>query len=412
MKTEVVVVGGGSAGLAAAIASARAGADTLLIERGGTLGGMATAALVHTMCGLFRIHDGPDPVWANPGFPREFAERLQKTGAAGKPIRMGRVDVLPHDPVAFAALADTMAAECPRLRIWMHSELVAVHGKIEAVDVLCRGEHKSVTAKTWIDATGDASLTAMAGAAFEQMASHQLQRPAYVARLHGAPSGFFDEAGRLRIAHGIARAVKDGQLPAEALGAGFRAGVNENTAFVTVDLEAGQGGWDPASPDALAGVEITGRRTVLALIEFLRSNAPELAVVAWPARAGVRESRRATGVYELTGDDVLQCAQFPDAIAAVAWPMELRERATGPRFRFPEAPLTAQIPLRSLRHRDVKNLWIAGRCISATHEAQASIRVMGTCMATGEAAGRAAAFGGSGNEDWLALASRVNQLSE
>ena len=130
--------------------------------------------------------------------------------------------------------------------------------------------------------------------------------------------------------------------------------------------------------------------------------------MAWPARAGVRESRRATGVCELTKDDFLKGAAFDDGVASTSWPMELRERATGPRWQFPETPRAAQIPLRSLRHRDVENLWIAGRCISASHEAQASIRVIGTCLATGEAAGIAAAEDLASREtNWQAAAERL-----
>jgi hypothetical protein len=408
---DVLVAGGGSAGLAAAITAARAGAETLLIERGGMLGGMGTAALVHTICGLFLLREEPGALWANEGFPKEFAERLQRSGGAKAPVRMGRVDVLPHDPVSFAALADAMLAETPRLKTWLHTELVSADFAAQRVEAICRGSRETISARAFIDATGDATLTALGGAAFEQIESSRLQRPAYIAGLRGFPPGFFDDAGRLKLAHAIASAVKACELPGEALGAGFRAGMRSDEAFLTIDLAGGEA-WNPTSSEMLAEVEFTGRRTALALADFLRRKMEGCAacvVAQWPARAGVRESRRVTGVHELQADELLSGTAFEDAVVTAAWPVELRERATGPRWRFPEANAVPQIPLRALRHRDLENLWVAGRCISASHEAQASIRVMGTCLATGEAAALAAVekMRDSQGIAWPELAARV-----
>ncbi|HSI11925.1 MAG TPA: FAD-dependent oxidoreductase, partial [Chthoniobacter sp.] len=115
-------------------------------------------------------------------------------------------------------------------------------------------------------------------------------------------------------------------------------------------------------------------------------------IAAWPARAGVRESRRIMGRYRLEMEDIERGAQFDDTVAFAAWPMELRETATGPRLRFPTGEEPCGIPLRSLQARDDASLFMAGRCISSSHEAQASVRVIGTCLATGEAAGLAAAL--------------------
>jgi hypothetical protein len=414
---DVLVAGGGSAGVAAAVAAARAGAKTILLERGGMLGGMGAAAFVHTLCGLYRIRPEPGAEFANEGFAREFARALVAAGGAGEPVRMGRLDVLPHDPVAFAVLADRFCGSAGPLEVWCHAELVGADGRdgaIRAVRVACAGRVEEIEAAAYVDATGDGGLGFAAGAAFRMEESGRLQRPAFVALLGGLAAGALADDGRLRAAHALAEGVRAGDLPAGALGAAFRPGIGGGcNAFLTVDLEGSPGGgepWDPLSARCRAAAEREGRRLSLAVIGHLARRLPPWAharVAAWPSRLGVRESRRLTGVHELSGDEVLRGERFPDGVVEVAWPMELRERPTGPKLRFPEGPEPARVPLRSLRHRDFANLWMAGRCLSASHEALAAVRVMGTCLATGEIAGLAAAAGFGADCGWQTMAARV-----
>ncbi len=393
-RYDAVVAGGGSAGLAAAVAAARGGARTLVIERGGMLGGMGSQALVHTICGLYEIREEREPVFANDGFAPEFARRLMGRGGAAAPVRMGRLDVLPHDPVQFAALGDDFALETPGLDVWFHAELFAARcngRRLEEAEIICRGHRERVAADAFIDATGDATLTSLAGAEFSQVESERLQRPAYVSILRGTEPGWLDgEEGRFQVARRIVTAVKSGSLPPAALGAGFRPGIAPDETFLTIDLSGNHRDgepWDPASPRLLAAAEMEGRRTSMAIAAFLSNGCR---VASLPGRAGVRESRRARGVHEMSEAELCGGADFPDGVVHTAWPMELRERPTGPRWRYPDGPRPASIPLRSLRHRDVENLWVAGRCLSASHEVQSSIRVIGTCLATGEVAGLAA----------------------
>lgn len=412
---DVIVAGGGSAGMAAAVSAARTGARTLLVERGGLLGGMGTAALVHTICGLFLLREDSERVWANDGFPRVFAERLCLSGGALEPVLMGRVLVMPHDPAAFAALADEMALENANLEVWMHAEITAVSADLELMEVVCRGVRRSVSAASYVDATGDATLTMLAGGEFSMTKSELLQRPAYIVALRGLPHSFFEGDNRIRLAHSMVSAASDGRLPREVLGAGFRQGVTRDEAFLTIDLAGNLEAevWDPFSPRLLAEVERIGRRTARAIAGYLMAHEEGCAgcyISHWPSRAGVRESRRSSGIHELTGEEILRGTAFEDAIANTAWPIELREKATGPRWLFPEGSSPAQIPIRCLRHRELPRLWVSGRCLSCTHDAQASIRVMGTCMATGEAAGIAASIDrGRGRVDWPCLAGEVTK---
>lgn len=414
MRTfDVVVAGGGSAGIAAAVAAARAGGRTLLIERGGMLGGMGSAALVHTICGLFLLEDCIQLSWANGGFARAFSERLMASGGASAPVRARRVAFMPHDPTAFAALADEITAETSNLEVWMHSEIVLTSPGLESVEVVCRGSRRVVSASSYVDATGDATLTKLAGLDFSVADSALLQRPAYIAGMRGFPDRFFDDESRLRLAHAIVAEVSAGRLPRAALGAGLRQGAVSDEGFLTIDLAGDNKSelWDPVSPRLLAEAEKQGRAVAGAIASYLRKSFPgcgSCRVTRWPCCAGVRESRRSRGVHELTAEEILRGAKWSDGIANIGWPIELRERATGPKWRFPNSDEAAQIPLRCLRHQDNSRIWIAGRCLSCTHDAQASIRVMGTCMATGEAAGLAAlADRGMGRTDWTSLAESI-----
>ena len=393
MDFDVIVAGGGSAGLAAAVAAARLGARTLLVERNGLLGGMASAALVHSICGLYQLPKGDEPLQlANDGFASEFAIRLQASGGAVGPVRMGRVAVMLQRPVAFAQLCDSIVEVTPGLEVRLQSEIVAAGAN--SVTLACRGGTCEVKARAFVDATGDAVLAVLRGAPCEMEPASRLQRPAYIFALAGVETARLDDDGRLSLARQITLAVKEGVLPAGTLGAHFRASPQEGETFVTIDLEGGPD-FDPLDAACLSRLEMEGRDVAVRLAEFLWRSVEGFGssyVAAWPARAGVRESRRIVGRYRLEGADLESGAQFPDTVAYAAWPMELRETARGPRLRFPTGDAPCGIPLRALRARDDDALLMAGRCISCSHEAQASVRVIGTCLATGEAAGLAAAL--------------------
>ncbi len=395
MKCDVLILGGGGAGIAAAVSAARAGAHTVLVERHGALGGMATAALVHSVCGLYLLRAEPGAVLANRGLPGEFVARLVRAGASAGPVRMGRLDVLPHSPPGFAAVADAITAECGTLDVLLHTELIAAHGsgRVDSVEVICRGARMALEPRTIADASGDAVLAALAGAGTEMAESAHLQRPAFIFALHTVDVAALGDEGRIHLAHQIAEAVHDGRLDRGALGAQFRTTGCGSEVYVTVDL-AGPENFDPTSPAHLSALEVTGRKIAVELFAFLRANHAAFAraeLAAFPARVGIRESRRVRGEITISADDVLRGTESHDVVALGTWPMELREKATGPRWRFPEDNRPTQIPLGALKAEGMENLWTAGRCISCEHEAQAALRVIGTCLATGQAAGIAAA---------------------
>ena len=392
MSCDVLVVGGGSAGIAAAVAAARAGAETLLVEQSGMLGGTATASLIHSICGLYRIHSGAEAIPGNRGFALEFAENLLSSGGARGPLRMGRVDVLLIDPSAVARLADEITTRTPHLRVWLHSQVIQVSPDLAEVVIFTRGRLHSVQPRALIDTTGDGTAGALAGLSFEQETSDRLQRPAYIYGLHGVGPEALVEDYRLKLSRHLVDGVRSGLLPETALGASFRESGEPGGMFVSIDLPAKD--FDPLDPTSLTALEIEGRALASRLSSFLKNKVPgfEASFTSrHPARIGIRESRRLQGQYRLETSDVENGLAFPDGIAVATWPMELREKATGPKLRYPVGDQPVEIPLRSLRAAAHDSFFMAGRCLSCSHEAQASIRVIGTCLATGQASGLAAA---------------------
>lgn len=411
---DVLVVGGGSAGVAAAVAAGRAGASVILLERHGMLGGMASVALVHSICGLYLLRREPEPQPAHEGFPAEFARRLIDAGGADGPHRMGRVDVLLQQPTAFAQLCDSLVAATPGVRVMLHTQMVGVRVDTEtgrhvrAVDVHCRGNSATIQPRFVVDTSGDAEVAAQLNLPVERTPADRLQRPAFIFVLQGVDNATLEGDGRLHLSAQLVEAVRSEQLPRSSLGVAVRASARAGEVFVTIDLEAGMGEYDPTDAACLSNLEVQGRALATQLTTYLRTHVAGFAgcfVAAWPGRVGIRESRRWIGEYRIEERDVLAGATFGDAVGLSTWPMEMRETARGPRLRFPDADRPCQVPLRSLRARDLDNVFVAGRCMSASHEAQASLRVIGTCLMTGEAAGLAAALAA---RDANSATSRVN----
>lgn len=391
---DVAVIGGGSAGLAAAVSAAREGARTVLIERHGYLGGMGTASLVHTFCGLYLLRAEPGAVLANPGFPTEMAERMIAATGMG-PLRMGRVDVLPQHPVEFVRIADELVAAEPLVELRLHTEVTAISREEDwEIQLAGRAGGRWVSAKSLVDASGDATVAALLGGGAAMTEAPRLQRPAYVFGVHHAVP--MNDDARLQTAGLIVEGIRAGCLTVDALGLAFRSSGRPGEIFGTLDLAGGESvaDYDPLDAACLTALEIHGRSTAAKAVAWLavKSDFWRGAYIShWPVRAGVRESRRWLGEYVLTGDDLLTGRRFDDEIALATWPLEFRETPRGPKLRFPVGNRPAGIPLRCLRPVGFERLFVAGRCISTDHDAQASIRVMGTCFATGEAAGRAAA---------------------
>ena len=393
---DVVVVGGGAAGLAAAIGAAEAGARTALVERYGFLGGMATAGMVSTICGLYAASPGGVAEPLNDGFPAEFARRLAALPGCEKPLRRGRAFVLPYTAFAFARLADELTMAAAGLDVYLHASLVAVSRagrRLQSVTMATWERHLELEGRAFVDATGDAVVAHRAGAATETVAPQARQLPSLVFVLQNVDRSGVAPGPRVALLRTIVAAERAGRLPKGS--SNVMLGPSSQPGEVVAKL-ALNGLQDEISPgrDFLTTAEQEGRRRVAALVAFLQTlPAFGQAFVSHVApQVGVRESRRVIGRYELTREDVLAGRRFVDGVARAGWPIELWDDASlGPSYEWLEDGQTYDIPARCLQARDVDNLFAAGRCISATHDALGSARVIGTCLATGEAAGVAAA---------------------
>lgn len=400
---DVVVVGGGPAGLAAAVAAGAAGARTALVERYGFLGGMATAGMVSTICGLYHsvTVGAPEPI--NDGFAESFARRLSAMPGCQKPVRRGRSFVLPYTPFAFACLADELVTAVEPLDVYLHAYLVGVDGRpgrIEALRIATWERSLQLRARVVVDTSGDAVVARQAGAATETAPPSDRQLPSLIFVLQQVDAAALDAGPRLAVLRTLLAAEREGHLPPGA--SNITLGPSPQPGELIGKLALG-GLADVISDrrDFLTAAEQEGRRRVLAVTEFLKTLPPfaRAFVSHVAAQVGVRESRRVIGRYQLTREDVLSGRKFPDGVARAGWPIELwRDGHLGATYAYLEDGQTYDIPLRSLQARDVDNLFVAGRCMSATHDALGSARVIGTCLATGEAVGLAAARMATGGE--------------
>jgi len=391
---DVAVVGGGSAGVAAALSAARGGARTVLVEREPVLGGNAAHALVHTLCGLYLPPESGAAAFANPGIPRELALAL-----GGEPERAGRAWYLPAPPAALSALySDRCRAERGlELRLGAALERAELgrdaHG--ESALALRDGSGTSeLRARCVIDASGDAAAAYLGGAAWEIAPPELLQCPSYIFRLDGVDAAALEGFARVRLTTAVAGATRSGALPLSAESVVLRACGAPGQVFATLNVARPHDArWDPLAPDCVAALEARARAAAEAIAAFLRETRPEFAasrLAEHPRRLGIRETRRALGQVVLGADDVLAGVRREDEVALSSWPIELwhdHRRAT---FEYPRA--ACSIPLGALVSRTHPRLGLAGRCMSASHEALGALRVIGTALATGEAIGRAAAL--------------------
>jgi hypothetical protein len=402
---DVAVLGGGPAGIAAAVAAARAGRRTLLIERYGFLGGMGTAAGVTNFCGLHaNVHGEMHRVVQ--GIASDLLARIDRLGGLNAPhLILGKIFAQAYDTAAYKIAADDLLAH-HKVDVLFHAlgAGVIMHDerRVDALLVETKAGRQAVRAAIHIDCSGDGDLAAWAGAPFEvgDNAGSMLY-PSMMFRLNGIDPDKAGDAWRT-IPMLMEKAAAAGKhFP--RMGAIVRpqkSGVEWRVNFTQLARNDGRA-INGIEPDDLTRGEIDGRRQALEAFEFLRTvpGFEKSYIVDLPPQLGIRETRRVVGGYMLSGEDVLGCASFTDSIGVNGWPKESHV-AGDVVFEFPPIPESRgfnELPYRMLVPERIDNLLVAGRCASMTHEGQSAARVSGACFAMGEAAGAAAALALSGN---------------
>jgi FAD dependent oxidoreductase len=396
---DVVVLGGGPAGMAAAVAAARAGRSTLLLERYGFLGGMGTAAGVTNFCGLHaNVHGDIRQVVR--GVADDLLSRIDRLGGLNAPHNLfGKTVAQAYDTAAYKIAADDLLLSSG-VQVLFHAlaagVVMASPRHVHALLVETKSGRVAVVGRAFIDCSGDGDLAAWAGVPYEKGDGQgNMLYPSTMFRMNGIDPARAGKAWE---------AIPKLMLEAEAAG---RYTFPRKTPIVRpqksgiewrvnlTQLANAQGNaMDGVSAQELSDAEIMGRRQIASVAGFLKEvpGFEKSYIVDIAPQVGIRETRRVGGDYMLTESDVLDCASFDDTIGVNGWPLELHLKGDV-EFRWPKIPESRgfnQLPYRMTVPLGTDNLWVAGRCASMTHEAQSAARVTGACFVMGEAAGTAA----------------------
>lgn len=402
IAAEVVVAGGGAAGVAAAVTAARHGRKVVLVERYGFCGGGAVAGMSGTVCGLYAATADPDapPRQLVHGFAAEFVRLLGSRGGITPPVRYGKTWTRVHDPLVWREAADHLLCETG-VEVLYHSTVTGAMldgDRVAGLAVSTKQGPLRIDAEVVIDASGDADVVAMAGLATFVGDGGRVQNPTMIFRLGGV------DTARFLAAYGSDTIMPEqvSELLRRHNGAGYDLPRSKVWLFTTTrpgellcncTRIVGPDGRELNTLFAadFTDAEIEGRRQVREYARFFRDHlagCESSFVNDTGTQVGVRQTRQVRGIRTLRNEDVVRGAKCPDGIARSPWPIELhageRPRVEWLLDDFYEVPYGCFVPDRG------EGLLVAGRCLSAQHEAVASARVTAQCFSYGQAIGHAA----------------------
>ncbi len=394
---DVIVVGSGAAGASAAISAAREGARTLLLERLPFLGGTSTAVL-DTFYGFYTPGHVAHKVVA--GISDAVMERLRRYSAwLERPNTHGAGTGVTYHPEYLKVVWETLTREAGvkvLLNAWVQEAVCHTEGRVQALIVATKMGLKRLSAKTFIDASGDADICHFAHIPYELAGDVE---PAQTLTTTFKMCNV-DVLKRQTLSkdafHALMRSAAesgDYDLPRKE-GSDHITPVSHMTATIMTRLPSythinGEV-VNATDPQLLSDAEMAGRLQAIEYIRFLRDKVPgyEKAELShFGVHIGVRETRRVYGQYRLSREDVLQARQFDDQIGLCGAPIEDHHDGADTHWHYLPEGQCVGIPLRTLIPQQATNVLVAGRCFSASHDAHASVRSMAQCMAMGEAAG-------------------------
>lgn len=408
---DVVVLGGGPAGIAAAAAAGRNGAKVFLAEHYGFLGGMGTAGGVTNFCGLHANVFGRIQRVVH-GVADDLLDRMRELDGLNEPhLIFGKIHAQSYDTAAFKCAADAVLKDAG-VDLLFHASgagvLRGADGRIDALLLETKSGRVAVRARTFIDCSGDADIVKWVGAPYEVGDEHgHTLYPSLMFRVGNVDAQKAGEAWR-RIPVIMEEAEAAGEFTFPRKGAIVRPQKRpyEWRANVTQLKNADGSAADGTNARSLSDAEIEGRRQIVDYVRFLRAKVPgfeNIYTLEIAPQLGIRETRRLVGEYMLTGQDVLTCASFDDSIGVNGWPLEMHV-AGDVEWHWPPIPESRgynQLPYRMLLPKrsscgGAENLLVAGRCASMTHDGQSAARVTGGCFVMGQAAGTASALAARG----------------
>lgn len=424
-SADVVVVGGGPSGVCAAIAAAREGAKTLLIEQGGCCGGMATRGLVGP---FMTCYDKDGEVQVIKGLFEEIVNRMVKKGGAIHPsevrkktaytswIEIGHDHVTPFCPETLKLVLDEMLEE-ENVEILYHTTFLSViveDSCVTGLQVSSKSGIEEVRGKVFIDCTGDGDVAFAAGIEFEKGNEELgITQPATMffricnvdderieKDIQDNIDNFYRKDGvNYRSFHWrVAQAREDGNWPLKRVSIGLFKSVNGEWCVNTSRVM----GVDATNNQSLTSGEIEGRKQAKIIMDFLHKYVPgceDAKLMATASTLGIRESRHMKGVYSLNRDDILNGVVPEDAIALASNSVDVHGRFGELSNQYVPIQNGSYygIPYRCLLPKTINNLLVPCRSVSASSEAAGAIRVMPPMMALGQAAGVAGAMAAHGS---------------
>lgn len=394
---QVVVMGAGSAGSCAAIAAARSGAKVIVIDRLPFVGGTSTGVL-DTFYGFYTPGEVSKKIVG--GIPDDVVAGLSKFGSMlERPNTYGAGTGITYNPEHLKVVWESLLQESGA-KILLHALLQEVEvkdGRVLALHLATRAGGVRVSGDNFIDASGDADLSHFAGFSYEKAGDiAPAQTLTTTFKMVNVDVKERKTINKDQLHNLMADAISQGYELPRREGSDHITTVPNTTATVMTRLDSIRKDIDGNlqsvldDPYFLTEAEIEGRRQAVEYARFLVDRVPgyqNSSIYGFSTMIGVRETRRVYGDYRITKEEVLSASQFEDQIALCGAPIEDHKSGDGTNWQYLPEGSAVGIPLRSLVVKDSINTMVVGRCFSATHDAHASIRSMGQCMAMGVAAG-------------------------